>query len=290
MAHDVTLILGDGTGPELAIAARKCVDATGVKINWDVQQAGVDVMQTSGTPLPEETLASINRTRCALKAPITTPVGTGFRSINVHLRHEFDLYACLRPCKYYHGVRSYFSDQNLDLVLVRENTEDLYAGVEFESGKPVTADLIDYINKISPDRRIRTPREQTGVSIKPISISGTQRIVRYAFDYARANNRKKVTAVHKANIMKLSDGLFLESCRTIAAEYEGRIGFEDRIVDNMCMQLVQKPECCPICMATSSAIWPPDWWADWASRLGRTSARIARSSRPPTAVRPSIKG
>jgi isocitrate dehydrogenase (NAD+) len=235
------LILGDGTGPELAIAARQCVDATGVKINWDVQQAGVDVMQTSGTPLPEETLASINRTRCALKAPITTPVGTGFRSINVHLRHEFDLYACLRPCKYYHGVRSYFSDQNLDLVLVRENTEDLYAGVEFESGKPVTADLIDYINKISPDRRIRTPREQTGVSIKPISVYGTQRIVRYAFEYARANNRKKVTAVHKANIMKFTDGLFLAVARNVAAEYPD-IEFEDRIVDNMCMQLVQKPE------------------------------------------------
>ncbi|MGA2061728.1 MAG: isocitrate/isopropylmalate dehydrogenase family protein [Thermoguttaceae bacterium] len=241
MAHDVTLILGDGTGPELAIAARQCVDATGVKINWDVQQAGVDVMQTAGTPLPEATLESIRRTHCALKAPITTPVGTGFRSINVHLRHEFDLYACIRPCKYYHGVRSYFSDENLDLVLVRENTEDLYAGVEFECGKPVTADLIDYINKISPDRRIRTGREQTGVSIKPISVSGTQRIVRYAFEYARANNRKKVTAVHKANIMKFTDGLFLAVARKVSAEFPD-IQFEDRIVDNMCMQLVQKPE------------------------------------------------
>ncbi len=146
-------------------------------------------------------------------------MGTGFRSINVHLRHEFDLYACLRPCKYYHGVRSYFSDENLDLVLVRENTEDLYAGVEFESGKPVTAELIDYINKVSPDRRIRTGREQTGVSIKPISVSGTQRIVRYAFEYARANNRKKVTAVHKANIMKFTDGLFLAVARKVAAEF-----------------------------------------------------------------------
>jgi len=241
MAHDVTLILGDGTGPELAQAARRSVDATGVKINWDVQQAGVDVMQTCGTPLPEATLASIRRTRCALKAPITTPVGTGFRSINVHLRQEFGLYACVRPCKHYPGVRSFFSDSQLDLVLVRENTEDLYAGVEFESGKAVTAELIDYINKISPDRRIRTGREETGVSIKPISVSGTERIVRYAFEYARQNSRKKVTAVHKANIMKFTDGLFLAIARKISAEFPD-IEFEDRIVDNMCMQLVQKPE------------------------------------------------
>jgi isocitrate dehydrogenase (NAD+) len=241
MAHDVTLILGDGTGPELALAAQRCVDATGVKINWDVQQAGVDVMETCGTPLPAATLESIRRTHCALKAPITTPVGTGFRSINVHLRQEFDLYACVRPCKHYHGVRSSFSDSELDLVLVRENTEDLYTGVEFESGKPATAELVDYINKISPDRRIKTDRNATGVSIKPISVSGTERIVRYAFEYARANNRKKVTAVHKANIMKFTDGLFLATARKVSAEFPD-IEFEDRIVDNMCMQLVQKPE------------------------------------------------
>ena len=241
MAHEVTLILGDGTGPELAQAARRCVDATGVKINWDEQQAGVDVMQTRGTPLPEETLESIRRTRCALKAPITTPVGTGFRSINVYLRHEFDLYACLRPCKYYHGVRSFFSDEDLNLVLVRENTEDLYAGVEFEAGKPATAELIDYINKVSSDRRIKTGRDETGISIKPLSVSGTERIVRYAFEYAKLNNRKKVTAVHKANIMKFTDGLFLAVARKVSAEFPA-IEFEDRIVDNMCMQLVQKPE------------------------------------------------
>ncbi|HEY4759513.1 MAG TPA: isocitrate/isopropylmalate family dehydrogenase, partial [Thermoguttaceae bacterium] len=202
MPHDVTLIMGDGTGPELAAAARQCVDTTGVKINWDVQQAGVDVMQHCGTPLPEETLNSIRRTCCALKAPITTPVGTGFRSINVHLRQQFGLFACVRPCKHYPGVRSFFSNANLDLVIIRENTEDLYAGVEFEAGKPVTAELIDYINKVSADRRINTGLSETGVSIKPISISGTQRIVRYAFQYARQNKRKKVTAVHKANIMK----------------------------------------------------------------------------------------
>jgi len=241
MPHDVTLIMGDGTGPELAAAARQCVDTTGVKINWDVQQAGVDVMQHCGTPLPEETLNSIRRTCCALKAPITTPVGTGFRSINVHLRQQFGLFACVRPCKHYPGVRSFFSNANLDLVIIRENTEDLYAGVEFEAGKPVTAELIDYINKVSADRRINTGLSETGVSIKPISISGTQRIVRYAFQYARQNKRKKVTAVHKANIMKFTDGLFLATARKVAQEYPD-VEFEDRIVDNMCMQLVQKPE------------------------------------------------
>ena len=241
MAHDVTLIMGDGVGPELAEAARKCVDATGVAINWDVQEAGVDVMERTGTPLPEATIASVRRTKCALKAPITTPVGTGFRSINVHLRQMFGLYACVRPCKYYPGVRSFFSGLPIDLVIVRENTEDLYAGIEFERGTPQAAEVIAAINRISPERQIKTGPNETGVSIKPISVSGTERIVRYAFDYARANGRKKVTAVHKANIMKFTDGLFLSIARKVADEYKD-IEFEDRIVDNMCMQLVQKPE------------------------------------------------
>jgi len=240
MAYDVTLITGDGTGPELAEAARRCVDATGVKINWDVQEAGVDVMARTGNPLPEATIESIRNTRCALKAPITTPVGTGFRSINVYLRQELGLYACIRPCKQYAGVRSYFSDVPVDIVIVRENTEDLYAGVEFEAGKPETAKLIDFINGIS-DRKIKTPGDVTGVSIKPISVPGTERIVRCAFEYARANGRKKVTCVHKANIMKYSDGLWLATAQKVAQEYPD-IEFEDRIVDNMCMQLVQKPE------------------------------------------------
>lgn len=241
MAHEVTLIRGDGVGPELAEAARRCIDATGVEIAWDVQEAGVDIMETTGTPLPQATIDSVRRTRCALKAPITTPVGTGFRSINVHLRQLFHLYACLRPCKYYRGVRSFFSDVPVDLVIVRENTEDLYAGIEFERGTQAAAEVIEAINRISPDRRIKTPADQTGVSIKPISVSGTERIVRFAFDYARANKRKKVTAVHKANIMKFTDGLFLEVARHVATDYPD-IEFEDRIVDNMCMQLVQKPE------------------------------------------------
>jgi isocitrate dehydrogenase (NAD+) len=241
MAHDVTLITGDGVGPELAAAARRCVDATGVKINWDVQEAGVEVMERCGTPLPEATLESVRRTHCALKAPITTPVGTGFRSLNVHLRQALGLFACLRPCKHYPGVRTFFGNVPVDIVIVRENTEDLYAGIEFEAGQPDTAELIDYLNKISPQRQIKSGRMETGVSIKPISVSGSDRIVRWAFEYARQNGRKKVTAVHKANIMKHSDGLYLATARKVAEDFPD-IVFEDRIVDNMCMQLVQKPE------------------------------------------------
>ncbi len=243
MAHEVTLILGDGVGPELADAARRCVDATGVEINWDLQEAGVEVMERTGTPLPDALMESIHRTRCALKAPITTPVGTGFRSVNVHLRQELGLFACVRPCKYYPGVRTFFSDQHVDLVIVRENTEDLYAGVEFEAGQPATAELIEHINRLATDKRIKTEPGETGVSIKPISTSGTARIVRCAFEYARDHGRRKVTAVHKANIMKYTDGLFLHTARQVAKDFAHLgIEFEDRIVDNMCMQLVQKPE------------------------------------------------
>ncbi|MFP6692770.1 MAG: isocitrate/isopropylmalate dehydrogenase family protein [Pirellulales bacterium] len=241
MAYEVTLITGDGTGPELADAARKCIDATGVAINWDVQEAGIDVMQREGTPIPDRTMESVRRTKCALKAPITTPVGTGFRSINVYLRQELGLYACIRPCKQYKGVRSYFSELPIDIVIVRENTEDLYAGVEFESGQESTATLIEFINGLPSDRKIKTAGDETGISIKPISVSGTDRIVRCAFDYAQKNGRRKVTAVHKANIMKFSDGLFLATATKVAEEYPD-IEFEERIVDNMCMQLAQKPE------------------------------------------------
>ena len=241
MPYEVTLITGDGVGPELAEAARKCLDATGVKFSWDVQEAGTDVMERIGTPITDSTLASIRRTKCALKAPITTPVGTGFRSINVYLRQELELYACIRPCKLYRGVRTRFSDVEVDILIVRENTEDLYAGVEFESGKPETAKLIDFINNLSADRKIKSGGQETGVSIKPLSVMGSERIVRCAFDYARKNGRQRVTAVHKANIMKYTDGLFLATAQRIAREYAD-IEFEDRIVDNMCMQLIQKPE------------------------------------------------
>jgi len=232
---NVTLITGDGIGPEIAEAARRCVDATGVAINWEIREAGTDVMAREGTPLPDSTIESIKKNGIALKAPITTPVGTGFRSINVHLRQQFDLYACLRPCKSYKGVRSKYT--NIDLVIVRENTEDLYAGIEFEKGKDDTAELIDWLNKHSKKKI----KDDSGISIKPISIAGTQRIVQYAFDYARKMGRKKVTSVHKANIMKFTDGLWLEVSRQVAAK-NSDIEFEDRIVDNMCMQLVQKPE------------------------------------------------
>jgi isocitrate dehydrogenase (NAD+) len=241
MAHEVTLITGDGVGPDLAESAQKCIDATGVKINWDIQEAGVDVMERTGTPLPESTLESVRRTKCALKAPITTPVGTGFRSINVYLRQELGLYACIRPCKYYPGVRTLYDKLNVDLVIVRENTEDLYAGIEFEKGNPKTAELISYINSIAEGRKIGTGGDETGITIKPTSISATEQIVKAAFEYAKANNRKKVTSVHKANIMKHTDGLFLEVSREVAKQYPD-IEFEDRIVDNMSMQLVQHPE------------------------------------------------
>ena len=237
MAHQVTLIPGDGVGPELAEATRMCIDATGVKIDWDVQEAGVDVMARLGTPVPDSVIESIKRTGVALKAPITTPVGTGFRSVNVYLRQALDLYACVRPCKQYKGVRTYFDQTKIDLVIVRENTEDLYTGIEFEKGKPETAELIADIKRLNG----KAIRPDSGISIKPISVTGSERIVKYAFEYARKHGRKKVTAVHKANILKFSDGLFLEVARNVAKDYTD-IEFEDRIVDNMCMQLVQQPE------------------------------------------------
>ncbi|MHC4111086.1 MAG: isocitrate/isopropylmalate dehydrogenase family protein [Planctomycetota bacterium] len=232
---DVTLITGDGIGPEIAEAARRCVDATGADIKWDIAEAGVDVMERVGTPLPDATVETIKKNGVALKAPITTPVGKGYRSINVHLRQTLDLYACLRPSKSYEGVRSRYS--GIDLVVVRENTEDLYAGIEYEKGKDDTAEIISWINKHSK----RQIGDDVGISIKPISVKATERIVRFAFDYAQKMGRKKVTSVHKANIMKFSDGLWLDVSREVAKQYLD-IEFEDRIVDNMCMQLIQKPE------------------------------------------------
>ena len=211
------------------------LDATGVEFDWHEVDAGVDVMAERGTPLPDDVLESIRATKTCIKAPITTPVGTGFRSVNVALRKTFDLYACVRPCKSYPGVRSRY--EGIDLVIFRENTEDLYAGVEFEKGSVEARKLIDKIEELSGTRL----RGDSGISIKPISVFGTERIVRAAFDYARAEKRRKVTAVHKSNIMKFSDGLFLSTARRVAEDYPD-IEFDDRIVDNMCMQLVQKPE------------------------------------------------
>lgn len=234
--YRITLIPGDGTGPELAEAARRCVDALGLGIEWEVMDAGECVIEKYKTPLPAHVLESVRKNKIAIKGPITTPVGTGFRSVNVELRKALDLYACLRPCKSYKGVRSRY--ENIDLVIVRENTEDLYAGIEFEVGKDETKKVIDMLASLSKKKI----RPDSAISIKPISVEGSRRIVKYAFEYALKNKRKKVTAVHKANIMKYSDGLFLEVARETAKAYEGKVAFEDRIVDNMCMQLVQKPE------------------------------------------------
>ena len=236
MAHRVVLIPGDGTGPELTEATRRALEATGVEFDWDVRDAGADVMdQYGGNPLPPDVLDAIRDTGVALKGPITTPVGGGFRSVNVALRKELDMYAQVRPCKSYPGVRSRFQD--VDLIIVRENTEDLYAGIEYEQGSAEAQELVDWIESKGGKLRHR----DVGISIKPISITGTRRIFEFAFDYARKNGRKKITAVHKANIMKFSDGLWLRVAREVAAENED-IHFDDRIVDNMCMQLVQRPE------------------------------------------------
>ena len=256
MAHKVTLIPGDGTGPEITEATRRVIDATGVSIEWEVKHAGVDVMDQYGTPLPDEVLESIRRNTVALKGPITTPIGGGFRSVNVALRKELDLYACVRPCKYYPGIRSKYTD--VDLVIVRENTEDLYAGVEWDLGTPEASSIIEM-----SDGKIR---QDSAISIKPISITGTRRIVKLAFDYAIANGRKTVTAVCKANIMKYTDGLFYRVAREVARAYGAKFEpgtpepekadetlaaeagkgahliYNERLVDNMSMQLVQKPE------------------------------------------------
>lgn len=233
--HTITFIPGDGTGPEISEATKKVLEATGVSFQWDIQEAGLDVFEKEGTPLPARVIDSIKKNKVAIKGPVTTPVGTGFRSVNVTLRQALDLYCCLRPSKTFQGVRTRFQD--IDLVIIRENTEDLYAGIEFERGTQDADSVIQLIQKLTG----KTIRTDSGISIKPISVFGTERIVRYAFEYARKNHRKKVTAVHKANIMKYSDGLFLETSRNVASRYPD-IEFEDRIVDNMCMQLVQKPE------------------------------------------------
>ena len=235
MSHKVTLVPGDGVGPEITEVAKACIEATGAPIEWEIHDAGDEAIKKYGTPLPDSLLESIHRNQVALKGPITTPVGTGFRSVNVALRKALDLYACVRPCKSYPGVPARYD--NIDLVIVRENTEDLYAGIEFKQGEKITHELLDFI-----EAKLQTKiKQDSGISIKPISIGGSTRIVKYAFEYARANARKKVTAIHKANIMKYTDGLYLEVARNVAKEYP-EIQFEDRIVDNITMQLVMRPE------------------------------------------------
>ncbi len=236
MAHRVTLIPGDGIGPEITQATRRVLEATGVEFEWDVQLAGADVMDAhGGEPLPPETLDSIRRNGVALKGPITTPVGEGFRSVNVRLRNELDLYAQVRPCKTYPGVRTRFDE--IDLVIVRETTEDNYAGIEYSYGSPEEQELAAWIEAHGD----RLPNPDSGLSIKPISITATRRIFEFAFDYARRMGRKHITCVHKANIMKFTDGLWLRTAREVATGHAD-IRFDDRIADNMCMQMVQWPE------------------------------------------------
>ncbi|HKE98881.1 MAG TPA: isocitrate/isopropylmalate dehydrogenase family protein [Actinomycetes bacterium] len=235
MAHRVTFIPGDGVGPELSQATRRVLEATGVEFDWDVQEAGADVIDKYGTPLPAPVLDSIRANGVAIKGPLTTPIGTGFRSVNVALRKELDLFACLRPCRWYEGVRSRYRD--VDLVIVRENHEDLYAGIEFEHGTPEAAKVIEFLNSIQAKRI----REDSGISIKPFSVAGIRRVARWAFEYARANGRKRVTAVTKANIMKHTDGLFYAVARQVAGEYPD-VEYDEYLVDAMCMQLVVRPE------------------------------------------------
>jgi isocitrate dehydrogenase (NAD+) len=235
MPYTVTLVPGDGTGPELTEATRRVLEATGVELEWDLREAGVDVMEEAGTPLPPETLESIKRNGVALKGPITTPIGTGFRSVNVALRHELGLYACVRPCKSYPGVRSRY--EGVDVVVVRENTEDLYAGIEFESGTDDAQAVIDFLNARQPKRIA----DSSGISIKPLSPEGSERIIRFAFEYARANRRKRVSCITKANIMKHTDGLFLSVFREVAPDYP-EIEPRETLVDALCMSLVQRPE------------------------------------------------
>lgn len=235
MAHDVVLIPGDGIGPEIMSAMRRVVDATGVAISWRVIEAGSAVMEQYGTPLPQTVLDAIAETGVAIKGPITTPVGRGFRSVNVALRQAFDLYSCVRPCRSLPGDGSRYRD--VDLVIFRENTEDLYAGIEFDADAPQVSE----IRRIVEAAGMTPFREGSALSLKPISTVGSERIVRTAFEYARATGRHKVTAIHKANIMKATDGLYLRVARTVAQDYPD-IAFEDKIVDAACMGLVQNPD------------------------------------------------
>jgi len=234
MQHRVTFIPGDGIGPEVAEATRRVLEATGVKFQWDTVIIGSGAQDKFGTPLPDQALQSIKKNKVALKGPVTTPIGTGFRSVNVALRQTLDLYACLRPYKAYPGMNTPF--KGIDIVVVRENTEDLYAGIEFAEGDSGTGKLLDLVLNATG----KEIRKDSAVSLKVISQTASRRIVKFAFEYARQNGRKKVTAVHKANILKFSDGLFLDTSREVAKEYSD-IEFGDMLVDATCMELVRKP-------------------------------------------------
>lgn len=252
--HEVTLIPGDGIGIETSAAMQRVVAAAGAAIDWVLADAGAACCERCGVPLPNDTIESIKRTKVAIKGPTATPIGTGFRSVNVALRKTLGLYVNLRPVLSLPGAGARYD--NVDLVIVRENSEDLYAGVEFEEGSKGAAKLIELVEREGAG----TIRPDSGISIKPISVTATRNIVRYAFEYALAHGRRQVTAVHKANIMKHSDGLFLRVAREVAAEYEGRIAFEDRIVDAFCMGLVVDPSQFDVCVL-------PNLYGDIASDL-----------------------
>jgi isocitrate dehydrogenase (NAD+) len=235
VSHLVTLIPGDGIGPEVSEATRRVLEATGVDIEWAVEQAGAAVLEREGTTLPQRVVERIRRSRVAIKGPITTPVGTGFRSVNVALRHELDLFAAIRPSRSIPGVETRHA--GVDLVVIRENTEDLYRGIEFERGSPEAAELRAELLRLSG----REVREDAGISVKPISVTGARRIVRFAFEFAHANGRRRVTLGHKANIMRFSDGLFL-SIGHEEASANADIGFQDMQIDQLSMRLVREPE------------------------------------------------
>jgi isocitrate dehydrogenase (NAD+) len=239
--HKVTLIPGDGVGPELTEATRRVLEAaaatSGSSFDWDRQEAGVDIMEEAGTPLPQNVLDSIRENSVAIKGPITTPIGTGFRSVNVALRYELELYACLRPCKTYPGVRTRFGDDDVDLVVVRENTEDLYAGIEYEHDTEDAKKVIEFLNGMQ-EKQIR---EHSGISIKPISEFGAERIIRWAFEYAQQEGRERVHCITKSNIMKHTDGLFLSVFREVAKDFPNIDPWEN-LIDATCMGLVQRPE------------------------------------------------
>jgi isocitrate dehydrogenase (NAD+) len=234
MQHRVTFIPGDGIGPEVAEATRRVLEATGVKFQWDTVVIGSQAQDKFGTPLPDQALQSIRKNKVAIKGPVTTPIGTGFRSVNVALRQMLDLYACLRPYRVYPGINTPFKD--VDIVVVRENTEDLYAGIEFAKGDSGTKRLLDLAHDVTG----KEIRKDSAVSLKVISQTASRRIVEFAFEYARQNGRKKVTAIHKANILKFSDGLFLDTAREVAKKYND-VEFGDMLVDATCMELVRKP-------------------------------------------------
>ena len=254
MAYKVTLIEGDGIGPEIARVVKDCLDATGVSFDWDIQQAGIDVFEQEGVALPQRVLDSIKKNKLAIKAPITTPIGKGFRSVNVELRKKFDLYACVRPCVSYKGVESRYSD--VDLVLVRENTEDLYAGIEYEAETAEGERLREFIKETSGQELCPT----SAISIKPISITKSERVIRFAFEYARKNGRNRVTAVSKANIMKYTDGLFFRVGERVAQDYPD-IEFDTVLIDALCMKLVLDPTAYDVLVL-------PNLYGDIVSDLG----------------------